>query len=225
MSGMKKTVFLVRHAEAAGPDREKRYLGQLDPDLSPSGVRQAEELARALQRFPIRALFASDLRRAMRTAELIARGRDCRPEPVRELREIALGDWEGRTFAQVRARYPEEYRLRGLDLAGYRPPGGESFADLRSRVVPAFERAVERSRGDLAIVTHAGVIRMVLCHVAARPLQELFSIPSDHARVSVLVAEGGRWRVTAINAGPGGLMPGGGASDNRGRESQRRDPA
>ena len=192
----------------------------MDPDLSPSGVRQAEELGRALRRFPIRAVFSSDLRRAVRTADVIARGRDCRPETVTDLREIALGEWEGMTFSEVRARYPEEYHRRGQDLAGYRTPGGESFADLQQRVLPAFTSAVERAGGDLVIVAHAGVNRVILCHLLRRPLQELFSIPADHARASIVVEDGGSYRVDAVNLGPDRLIRPGSASDNSGRQAQ-----
>lgn len=197
---MERTVYLVRHAESAGSGGQKRYLGQLDPDLSPRGVRQGEELARALRRRPLRAVFTSDLLRAMRTASLIARGRDCRPWPVRELREIGLGDWEGRTFDEVRAQYPQEYQERGRDLAGYRPPGGESFADLQQRVLSAFSAAAEKTGGDFLIVGHAGVNRVLLCGFMRRPLQELFSIPQDHAGVSILSESRGSWRVVAVNA-------------------------
>ncbi len=202
---MERTIYLVRHAAVAGGDGTRRCLGQLDPDLSPLGVRQAEELGRALRHRPLQAVFTSDLRRALRTAGLIAKGRDCRPEPVRELREIGLGDWEGRTFAQVRARYPREYEQRGRDLAGYRPPGGESFADLQERVLPAFTAATEKTAGDFLIVAHAGVNRVILCHLMGRPLQELFSIPQDYAGVSILSEHRGTYRVVAVNVGPAGF--------------------
>lgn len=200
-----RTIYLARHAEAAVSDGQKRYLGQLDPDLSPLGVRQAEELCRVFKQRPLQAVFTSDLRRALRTAWLIVEGRDCRPEPVRELREIGLGDWEGKTFAEVRAHYPDEYEQRGLDLAHYRTPGGESFADLQQRVLPAFTSAAERTRGDFLIVAHAGVNRVILCHLMRRPLQEIFSIPQNHAGVSILSENRGSCRVVAVNVGPDGF--------------------
>ncbi len=203
---MERTIFLVRHAEAAGADGQKRYVGQMDPDLSPLGVRQAEELGAAFRHRPVRAVFSSDLRRAMRTALPIAGSHGCRPEPVRDLREIGLGEWEGRTFDEVRAQYPEEFERRGQDLAGYRPPGGESFADLQQRALRAFTDIAEKTGGDLVIVAHAGVNRVILCHLMRRPLQELFSIPQDAARVSIVWEDGGGYRVLAVNAGPDSLM-------------------
>jgi alpha-ribazole phosphatase len=194
-----KAIFLVRHAEAVGIDRQKRYLGQQDVDLSPFGIRQAEMLGQAFGHCPIQAVFTSDLLRAVHTALCIVKDHHCQPERVREFREISLGEWEGRTFQEVQAQYPEEYRQRGQDIVNYRTPGGESFADLQKRVLPAFTAVVEKTKGNLVIVAHAGVNRVILCHLMQRPLQELFSIPQDHAAVNILWESMGSHRVVAVN--------------------------
>jgi alpha-ribazole phosphatase len=193
------TIFLVRHAEPVGVDQQKRYLGQLDPDLSPVGIRQAEKLGLAFRLVPIEAVFTSDLVRAAHTASLIAENRDSQPIMVREFREISLGEWEGRTFQEIQSQYPEEYERRGRDIADYRTPGGESFADLQRRVLPAFAAVVEKTKGNLLIVAHASVNRIILCHLMKRPPQELFSIPQDYAAVNVLSENAGACRVVAVN--------------------------
>jgi probable phosphoglycerate mutase len=210
-----RTIFLVRHAEAAGIDKQKRYLGQQDPDMSPLGVRQAEKLCEAFRHLPIQAVFASDLVRALRTASWIARDHPCQPEAIREFREISLGEWEGRTHAEVRARHPEEYERRGRDIANYLTPGGESFADLQKRVLPAFTAAVEKTKGDLVIVAHAGVNRVILCHLMGRPLHELLSIPQDYAGVNILRKDKGSYRVVAVNANSDSLMSRADRQDNQ----------
>ena len=200
-----KIIFLVRHAEPVGIDQQKRYLGQHNPDLSPFGVHQAEKLCEAFRSCPIQAVFTSDLLRAVHTALLIVKNHHCQPERIREFREISLGEWEGRTFQEVQAQYPEEYEQRGQDIANYRTPGGESFADLQKRVLPAF-RAVVKTKGNLVIVAHAGVNRVILCHLTQRPLQELFSIPQDYAAVNILRENMGSYRVVAMNTDSGSLM-------------------
>ena len=139
---------------------------------------------------------------------MIAGDRRCQAELVGAFREINLGEWEGRTFQEVRERYPEEYRQRGQDIANYRTPGGESFADVQSRVLPAFKEAVEKTKGDCVFVAHAGVNRVILCHLMQQPLEELFSIPQDHAAVNVLRRHGGghSYGVAAVNLDPGSFM-------------------
>lgn len=203
---MDKTIFLVRHAEAAGIDQQKRYLGQQDPDLSPLGINQAKKLCMAFTSFPIKAVFTSDLVRAVNTASLIANDHHCRIEKIKEFREINLGKWEGRTFQEIQTEYPEEYEQRGLDIANYRTPGGESFADLQKRALPAFTKAAEKTEGDLAIVAHAGVNRVILCHLMQRPLEELFSIPQDHAAVNIIRENNGSYSVVTVNMALGSLM-------------------
>ena len=214
MIRMGKTIFLVRHAEPVGIDKQKRYLGQQDPDLSPFGIRQAERLGQAFRNCPIEAVFTSDLLRAVHTASLIVKNRDCQPEPVSEFREISLGEWEGRTFAEVQAQYPEEYERRGQDIANHRTPGGESFADLQKRVLPAFAKVVEKTKGNSMIVAHAGVNRVILCHLTGRPLQDLFSIPQDYAGVSILREAMRSYRAVAVNADSDSLISGADRQDN-----------
>lgn len=181
-----KTIYLVRHAEPAGIDSQGFYLGQSDPPLSPAGVKQAGRLAETFKGKPIRAIYCSDLARALETASIIARVLRCRPVKVKAFREINLGDWEGLSTAEVQERYPGEYEKRGADFVRYRPPGGESFADLHRRVIPAFFRVVEESAGDLVIVAHAGVNRVILCELLGLELNKLFSIEQTYARVDVI---------------------------------------
>jgi len=201
-----KTIFLVRHAEAAEIDQQKRYLGQQDPELSPLGVHQAEKLCQAFTSFPIQAVFTSDLVRAVATALLIAKDHHCPIEKIKEFREINLGTWEGRTFQEIQKQYPEGYEQRGRDIANYRTPDGESFADLQKRALPAFTKVAEKTEGDLVIVAHAGVNRVILCHLMQRPLEELFSIPQDHAAVNIIRQNKGNYCVVTVNMALGSLM-------------------
>lgn len=203
---MEKTIFLIRHAEAAGIDEQKRYIGQQDPELSPLGMHQAQKLCLAFTSFPIKAVFTSDLVRAVNTASLIANDHHCPIEKIKEFREINLGTWEGRTFQEIQAQYPEEYEQRGRDIANYRTPGGESFAELQKRALHAFTNVAEKAEGDLVIVAHAGVNRVILCHLMQRPIEELFSIPQDHAAVNIIRQSKGSYSVVTVNMALGSLL-------------------
>ncbi|BAE82665.1 histidine phosphatase family protein [Desulfitobacterium hafniense] len=171
---MEKIIFLVRHAEPVRIDTQRRFFGQSDPDLSAVGILQAERLGEDLKNYAIQTVYTSDLIRAQQTAARIGNRQQCRCVRIREFREICLGLWEGQTFQEIQTGYPEEYQKRGEDIAGYRIPGGESFADLQQRVLPAFHQVVNTTDGNLAIVAHAGVNRTILCHLLERPLQEFF---------------------------------------------------
>lgn len=208
----------MRHAEPLLPDRSKRFVGRSDPPLSAAGFEQARRLAGRLRHVRFDAVYSSDLRRALVTAEIIAEaqtGGGEAPRVVRDprLREIDAGLWEWLTFEEAAARYPQAHAEREGDLIGYRFPGGESYRDLRERVLPAFWEIAALGGADVLIIGHLGVNRVVLCECLGLPLEEAFSIRQDYACVNVVRVEGpaggAPWiAVLAVNAeGPdaGGL--------------------
>jgi len=196
---MRKTVYLLRHAEPVRQDQIKRYLGQSDPVLSSRGERQAEQIAAVLGKKDIEAVYSSDLLRAEKTARIIASKLASPVIIMKELREINLGEWEGKSFDEVAAQNRNEFILRGKDIENHCPPGGESFADLAERAVPAFEKAVENSNGNIVIVAHAGVNRVILCHILQLPLRSLFALKQDYARANIIEKNSQGYRVQGIN--------------------------
>ncbi len=180
-----RKIYLIRHAEPVS-DGKGRYLGQSDPDLSAEGVKQANELALDMGKHSISAVYSSDLLRALHTAEKIAGKFNLPVKTDGRLREIRMGDWENLAFEELRSGFPDEYEKRRKDMANYRPPGGESFADVRDRALPAFNEIITGSAGNIAIVSHAGAIRVILCSIMSIPLEDLFSIRLDYASVRTI---------------------------------------
>jgi len=201
----------MRHPEPLLPDGRKRFVGRSDPPLSAAGIEHAHRLADRFRSLGLESIHSSDLRRCMTAAEIIAgaacresgaRGREERcdlcpsvqPEP--RLREIDAGLWEFLTFDEVRRLYPQEYAERERDLVGYRFPGGESFRDLRERVVPAFLDIIDHGGEKILVVAHQGVNRVLICEVLGLPLEGLFSIEQEHGCITLIrsyrVPAGGR---------------------------------
>ena len=182
-----RTALLIRHG-AVGDGAEERFLGAADLPMSPAGEAQVRELAARLRLRAIPdAIYCSDLSRSLRTAELLA---DESAIPIRvrpALREIEMGDWQGLSRREIAERRPEDYAARGRDIANFRPPGGESFADLAARVLPCWRELVEdRETQVVAIAGHAGVNRVILCHLLGAPLANLFRIAQRPACVNVV---------------------------------------
>lgn len=170
-------VLLIRHGEVVG-DAERQFVGAADLPMSETGEEQIRTLARQLrERFTLQAIYCSDLGRSRRTAELLAAG-SASPIVIRPaLREIRMGDWEGKTRNEIAEFQPCEYESRGRDIARYRPPGGESFADLAERVLPWWRILTHGGEdGVIAVAGHAGVNRVILCDVLGMPLGNLFRI-------------------------------------------------
>jgi probable phosphoglycerate mutase len=193
-------IALIRHAAAEGA--KGRYIGDTDLPLSATGRAQARDMAdkfSAAQKCapascghpdspparPLAALYVSPLTRARHTAAPLAEVVGIVPEIIDDLREIHLGQWEGLGMDHVRATRPEEYAARGRDFAGFRPPGGESFADLARRAEKALHRMADGPQ-PCAAVTHAGIIRVLLCRAQGLPLDELFHFHPRHTGWTLL---------------------------------------
>ncbi len=191
-------VFLLRHGHVEAGE-EKRYIGQTDYPLSLRGRQQAEAWHRQLSGIHFSEILASDLSRASETARIIVPDRQKEIKLLAGLREINLGEWENLSFVQVKETYPQGFRERGGDLAGYRPLGGESFADLQRRALTVCQPVIENRKGHVLIVAHAGVNRVILCHLLGMPLSHLFRLVQDYGGLNIIGGDSGSWKVEVLN--------------------------
>lgn len=194
-------LYLLRHGEIDWPEPDG-FIGQSDAPLSPAGRRQACAWRNELARIDIAGVWSSDLRRATETAALVFARRAAAVQVSSELREIRLGDWDGQSRRRLRERHPDLWVARGRDLARFRPPGGESFTDLQGRVVRCVERISADASGPVCLVTHAGVIRVLVCHCLQMPLSNLFRIRLDYGGLSIVSYTPERMEVCALNLKP-----------------------
>jgi alpha-ribazole phosphatase len=160
-------VLFIRHAET---EMAGRFCGHSDPDLNAQGQAQLAGLTQELSTETIGAVYSSDLRRAQSTAQAIVAGRNI-PLTLRPaLREIHFGQWEGMTWGQIEQSDPE-YARRWVDGYPYVPaPAGESFQEFEARVLDEMRHLIAGE--SIAVVTHAGVLRVVLRHLRGCSEQE-----------------------------------------------------
>jgi len=195
-------ITLIRHGESVW-NGERRIQGNQDPPLSPRGRRQAALLAARLgvhlaQR-PA-ALYASPLRRAAETAEIVAAAFSVPVLPEPGLREIGLGAWEGRTVPEIRAGSPGAYEAWLQDPQAHPAPGGERLEAFAARVTAAFERLRGAHPGaDLVLVSHGGPIKVLLCHTLGLDVRLLFRIKQDNTALSAIQLDGETRRVVLLN--------------------------
>ncbi|MEN6414869.1 MAG: histidine phosphatase family protein [Veillonellales bacterium] len=194
-----RIIYLLRHGSILTKSCERRYIGQSDVPLSGEGVRQAHMLQAEFAGKGISAVFCSDLIRSIATARIICAGLTDNLVIRADLREISMGDWEGKTFNEIAQDYPEEYAERGNNISNYRIPGAESFEKCRSRMAAAFEDIIDSTAGDIIIVGHAGINRVLLCHILGMPLANLFRIYQDYGCINILAGSGGQYRVKLLN--------------------------
>jgi 2,3-bisphosphoglycerate-dependent phosphoglycerate mutase len=179
-------LLLIRHLE---PDRSVhgRAYGSLDAPLSALAVKQAAKLARALDGVQLDAVYASPLRRALETATPLAVHRRLVPVVHEGLREIDFGEIEGSRYEEVEQSRPDLFRSWMSDPTGVSFPGGESFADVRLRVLSAAEEIRARHRGGaVALVTHGGVTRAIVAASLSMPDEALFRLDQGYGAVSAV---------------------------------------
>ena len=195
---MNRTEFyIVRHGETAANSRNV-VQGQNDVPLNETGLAQAARLAERLKAVHFDAVYASDLRRAMRTARIIAPGAAVVPLP--ELREWNLGDWVGLPFGEVERRYPDEVAALREDRADFQISGGESKRQVYDRVSRCLAELAEREQGRrVLVVTHCGVIRAML-RFALGGVHSFPCVPEvGNTSLSRLICFDGRWQLGTWN--------------------------
>ena len=156
-------LVVVRHGETAW-NVEQRLQGATDVPLSDRGRAQAARLAERLKDETFTAIYASDLQRASDTAALVAETHDLPVQRDPRLREQAKGRWEGLTFVQIEARYPETLQCWQADRS-HAPGGGEDITAVAARIGAALDsmRAAHTADHTVLVVSHGMVLRTLLC--------------------------------------------------------------
>ncbi len=177
-NGAGTTLYLTRHGQTEW-NLEGRLQGKLDSPLTPQGLLHASWLSESLADTALDAIYSSSSPRALRTAEILRGSRPLEINAVDELREIHMGDWEGRIGSEIEAFSPDAYHAFWNTPHSYEPTnGGESFIRLGERVVPAIERILSDNRGrSILVVTHAGVLNLLMTAFRGLPLSEMWRPP------------------------------------------------
>ena len=191
--------WLIRHGEPTEEVRQRCY-GSLDVGLSETGRAKMAQVAEDLRAEPIAAIYSSPLSRALESARILAAVYGCPVEIAADLRELDFGDFEGLTYDEIAARYPEFYRQWMATPTEVRFPNGESFSEMQGRVLGAFDAIQQERRGQtVAIVSHGGVNRILLAWALRMPNDCLFRLAQDYGASSLVVIVEGVPMVQLMN--------------------------
>lgn len=197
---MKTTIILVRHGQTAW-NKDERIRGRSDIPLDEVGLEQAQATARYIAaRWPLTAVYASPLQRAMDTARAIAAAQGLEPQPLPGLLDLSFGRWEGLPIPEVQARYPDLWRawLEAPHTVHF--PDGECLDDVRERSTAALRDVVNRHPGEtVALVAHRVVNQVLLCAVLGLGNDHFWQIGQDTCAVDVIEWNGRFYRLTLMN--------------------------
>ena len=175
---MSRRLILIRHGQTTY-NATGRMQGHLDTELSELGYEQARAAARLLQDQGVSKIVASDLLRARETARVVAEALGMDFTTDARLRETHLGQWQGRTSAEVDTEYPGARAIWRHDPT-WAPPQGESRVDVAERARPVVDELMADfggwDQGPVLIVAHGGAISALTCHL----------LGLDHAQYGIL---------------------------------------
>jgi alpha-ribazole phosphatase len=179
-------LLLVRHGNTKSNSAE-RFWGHTDVELSDDGVRQAERLRDRLAGEKINFAYASNLCRALLTAEVIASRHQVEVIACPELHEINFGKVEGLNFSEISKLYPELARTWSTRDLNFRFPEGESIGDLNRRVSKFPERLEKLAPEDTVLIAaHSGVLRLLICHLLGIAPHHWRQIRTDLASLTIV---------------------------------------
>jgi broad specificity phosphatase PhoE len=192
-------VYIARHGQTVS-NREGRFCGHSETDLTELGREQARALGRRLTGIDIHAAYTSDFSRAIETAALVLEGRDITPAVDPGLRELHYGEWEMEKGGDVSRRYPEQYKLMRAEDPAWHPPGGEDTAAVRQRTFAALQRiAKAHPHESVLVVAHGTAINCMLAEVLGMAPTHVFRIAIDNCGLSELIFRRATPIVTRLN--------------------------
>jgi len=178
-------LIVVRHGETPY-NIQHRFTGQLDIPLSPLGERQAELVGAYLAKQKIDLVVASDTQRTRATAQAIAHEHDLLVQEDPNLREIAMGEWEGHTHEEVKELFAASLAQWQADPTTYTIPGsGENLTQVDVRITHALARwLAQYPHATVVWATHGGFIGVLICHLLGLDLKRRWQFRHDNASIT-----------------------------------------
>lgn len=196
---MTTDIVLIRHGETDW-NVERRLQGHLDIGLNARGRQQAAALAESLQQERFAAIVASDLKRAIDTAQAVATTHGLPVDIVGAMRERCFGALEGLRHDEIRVQLPDAYvAWKSRDADAIYPPGtyvAESLNGFHARVVAAIDGLATRFSGQkIAVVTHGGVLDSIYRAATGLALSEPRPVEIPNAGINRVVWENARIKI------------------------------
>ncbi len=191
-------IILVRHGETEW-NEAGIFRGRIDVELNETGVKQAELLARYLSHRQLAAIYSSPLKRAVKTAEIIAGYQKLKVKATSGLMDLNFGQWQGLPRQEVKKRYPELYTEWARNPHRVKMPAGEGLDDVRERAVAVVAEVAAGYEGTVVLVSHRVVNKVLICALLGLDNSHFWNIQMDTAGITTFIAENGRFVLAGHN--------------------------
>ncbi|GAA5316333.1 MAG: alpha-ribazole phosphatase family protein [Candidatus Pelagadaptatus aseana] len=187
MSGLRAkqtvtTIDLLRHGECEGGEI---WRGHVDVALSHKGWQSMRRSVASLDDKQWDRIVSSPLQRCAEFAREVAEGNSIELSLRQSFKEVNFGDWDGRPSKEVWREQKQQVLEFFKDPQNFAPPNGESLAQLRERLIPAWQQLVEECKGEhVLLVQHGGTIRVLLGWLLNMPLEAVVRLDVPYASIS-----------------------------------------
>jgi broad specificity phosphatase PhoE len=185
-------IILARHGETEW-NVEEVFRGRIDIELNQTGVRQAELLAEHLAELKIEAVYSSPLKRALDTAEAIARRHQLKVKTSPGLIDGDFGQWQGLPLNKVREKYKELYRQWAESPHRAKIPGGESLDGVRERALKVVGGVIAKHKERVVLVSHRVVNKALICALLGLDNSHFWNIRQDTCATTTFSHQEGRF--------------------------------
>ena len=173
-------LHLIRHGETNW-NSERRVQGQSESVLTDLGIEQAKSLGERIQHIEFDAIYCSSSVRTRQTAEHAFPAWSKPITYLDSLREIHMGEWEGRLYADIEAETPDSFRHFWHEPHKFDVAGAETFYELQARAMAAIATIQANHANErVALVSHGALIKSVLAHVEELAMEQLWTPPHMH---------------------------------------------
>ncbi len=191
-------IILARHGETEWNINEV-FRGRIDIELNETGIKQAELLAEHLSERKIDAIYSSPLKRALKTAEIIAGYHKLDVEIAPGLIDFNYGKWQGLSHQEVKDKYKELYAEWINTPDRVKTPAGESLDDVRKRAMSAVGDVIAKYEGTVVLVAHRVVNKVLICALLGLDNSHFWNIRQDTGGITTFTYENGRFILTEHN--------------------------
>lgn len=191
-------LILVRHGETAW-NFEKIYRGRSDVDLDEVGIKQAKLLGKYLSNYGLEAIHSSPLKRALDTANIIARYQKIDVQIAEGLVDFDYGEWQCLPEQEVERLYPALLNEWRNNPHKVRMPGGESLEDVRERAIEVVNDVLSNYQRGVVLVSHRVVNKVLICSLLGLDNSHFWNIKQDVGGITTFNYVDGRFVLTRHN--------------------------
>jgi len=191
-------LILVRHGETEWNVGEI-FRGRIDIDLNETGRKQAELLGEYLSESKIEAIYSGPLKRALNTAQAIARYHNLDIKITDGLNDCDFGQWQGLSLQDVKEKYKELYTEWVSHPERVRLPGGETLSQVRERAVKVVDKVIVKHKGTVVLVSHRVVNKVLICALLGLDDSHFWNIRLDTGGITTFTYENGRFVLARHN--------------------------